>query len=85
MASEWDEWLKGLAQRITEEIFSTPMGSPLTSDGITLAVLRGNLLPLLEAGQAMRDIFNEAYEPDLTGKLPDAKWDAAREAALKRT
>ena len=72
--SDWDSFLEALALECESFIISG--SGPWKADKRIVAALRAKLLPLLEAGQAMRD---EA--PSILGK----PWDAAKEAALKES
>jgi hypothetical protein len=71
MTSEWEKWLKDVAREATK----AAQCSGEDCWGQVNAVLKQRLLPLLEAGQAMRD-----------GTSPlriqvGARWDAAKQQA----
>ncbi len=77
MPSEWNGMLKGLALEASHQIHgdSCAVGVKANDALLIEAVLRAKLLPLLEAGEAMRDSGLFHYSKKA--------WDAAREAALK--
>ena len=96
MPSEWDGFLEGLALTYFNDHMHDN-SVELTIEGL-VAVLQAKLLPLLEAGEAMRQNIG-AYVVALNAspfKQEDTSrairgcvdglqaWDAAREAALKK-
>jgi hypothetical protein len=76
--SEWDLLLEGLARGLEGGIGDNHSSGHYYADKFE-AVLRAKLLPLLEAGQAMRErhMYHEGNQNDA--------WDAAKEAALKES
>lgn len=72
MASEFDKMLEDVGR----EVFSESINSPELIQKTIPAVLKRRLLPLLEAGQAMRN-FEMEYPRSFT------RWDAAKQAALE--
>lgn len=74
MASELD----GLIEKVAREVFSESLNSPELIQDTIPKVLKTRLLPLLEAGQAMRN--NLEAEGYFNGV---GSWDAAKRKALE--